>query len=111
MNKFVYLGLSMLNLSQTIRYEFWYDYVKPKQGEDAKLCYVNANSFIIYVRIEDIDKDIAEDIKTRFKTSDFELYTPLPKGKNKKVIELIKNELGVQIMQEFVRLRGKTYSS
>ena len=110
MNKPVYLGLSMLDLSKTIMYEFWYDYVKPKYGENAKLCYMDTDSFIVHVKAEHIHKDIAEDIETWFDTSNLELDRPLPKGKNKKVIGLMKDELGGQIMKEFVGLRAKTYS-
>ena len=67
-------------------YEFWYDYVKPKYGENAELCYVDTDSFIVHVKTEDIYKDIAEDVETRFNSSNVELGRPLPKGKNKKVI-------------------------
>ena len=86
MNKPVYLGLSILELSKILMYEFWYDYVKPKYGEKAKLCYMDTDSFIVYIKIEDIYKDIAEDVKTRFDTSNYELNRPFPKGKNKKSI-------------------------
>ena len=110
MNKPVYLGLSILDLSKTVIYEFWYDYVKPKYGENAKLCYMDKGSFIVHVKPDDIYKDIAEDVDTRFDTSNFEIDRPLPKGENKKVIGLMKNELGGQIMKEFVGLRAKTYS-
>ena len=51
MNKPVYLGLSILDLSKTVIYEFWYDYVKPKYGENAKRCYMNTDSFIVHVKI------------------------------------------------------------
>ena len=63
-----------------------------------------------YIKTDDIYKDIAEDVETRFDTSNYELDRPLPKGKNKKVIGLMKDELGGQIMKEFVGLRAKTYS-
>ena len=60
-------------------YGFWYDYVKPKYGKNAKLCYIYADSFIVVVKAEDIYKDIAEDVETRFDLSNYELYRPLPK--------------------------------
>ena len=110
MNKPVYLGLSILDVSKTLMYEFWFDYEKPKYGENAKLCYMDTVSFIVPVKTDDIYKDIAQDNKTRFDASNFEIYRPLPKGKNKKVIGLMKDELGGQIMKEFVGLRPKTYS-
>ena len=83
MNKPVYLGLSILDLSKTIMHEFWYNYVKPKYGENAKLCYIDTDSLIVHVKTDDIFKDIAEDVETRFDTSNFEIDRPLPKGKNK----------------------------
>ena len=63
---------------------------KPKYGKNTKLCYMNRHSFIVLVKTDDIYKDIAEDVETRFDTSNFEIDRPLPKGKNKKVIGLIK---------------------
>ena len=91
-----------------------FDYVKPKYGEKAKLCYVDTGCVIwirstLYIKTDGIYKDIAEDVKTRFDTSNYELDRPLPKGKNKKVIGLMKDELGRKIMTKFVRLRAKTY--
>ena len=78
-------------------YEFWCDYVK-------QLC------FIVYMKTEDIYKDIEEDIETRFDTSRYELYRPLPKGQNKQAIVLMKDELGRKVMIKFAGLRAKTYS-
>ena len=74
-------------------YEFWYDYLKPKHNEKAKMCYMKTDSFIVYIKTDDIYKNIAEDVKTRFDTSNYELDGQLPKGKNKKVIGLMKDEL------------------
>ena len=78
MNTSVYLGLSILDLSKTVMYEFWYDYVKPKYGENAKLCYMDTGSFIVHVETKDTYKDIAENVETRFGTSNFELNRLLP---------------------------------
>ena len=108
MNKPVYLGLSILDLSKTVMYQFSYDYVKPKYVESVKLCYMDAGIFIPHVKIDDICKDIAENVETRFDTSNFKIDRLLPKGKNE-IIGLMKNELGGQIMKEFVWLRAKTY--
>ena len=110
MNKPVYLGLSILDLRKTAMCEFWYDYVKPKYGENSKLCYMDTDSFIVHVKTNDIYKDIAENVETRFDTSNFELGRSLPKIKNKKVIGLMKDELGGQIKKEFVALKAKSYS-
>ena len=68
------------------------------------------NSFTVHVKTDDIYKDIAESIEKRFDTSNFEIDRPVLIGKNKKVIGLMKDELGGQIMKEFVGLRAKTYS-
>ena len=65
-------------------YEFWYDYAKPKYHQDGKICYMDRGSFIVHVKTDDIYKDIAEDVETRFETSNFEVNRPLSKGKNKK---------------------------
>ena len=110
MNKPVYLGLSILEISKTLMYEFWYDYMKPKYGDDVKLCYMDTDSFIMHIKTEDIYKDIANDVEKRFDTSIYKINIPLPTGKNKKVIALMKDELGGEIMTEFVVFRPKTDS-
>ena len=84
MNIPVYLGLSILELSKILMYELWYDYIKPKYGKKAELCYMDTDSLIVYIKTDDIYEDIAENVETRFDTSNYELDRPLPKGKNKK---------------------------
>ena len=64
--------------------EFWYDYVRPKYGEKAKLCYMDTDNFIDYIKTKDLYRDIAENVETSFDTSNFELNRPFRKGKNKK---------------------------
>ena len=91
-------------------YEFWYDYIKPKYDDNVKLCYMDTDSFILHIKTEDFYKDIANDVKKRFDTSNYEVSRPLPIGKNKKVIGLMKGELGGKIMTETVALRPTTYS-
>ena len=88
MNKHIYLGFSILDLSKIVMYEFWYDYIKPKYGKKAKLCYLDTDSFIIHIKIEDFYKDIADDVENRFDTSNYESNRPLPIGKNKKLLVL-----------------------
>ena len=61
MNRLVYLALLLLDLIKTLMYEFWYDYVKPKYDENAKLCYMDTDSVLVHVKTDDIYKDIAED--------------------------------------------------
>ena len=72
---------------------------------------MDTDSFIIHIKTKDFYKDFADDVEKRFDTSNYGVNRPLPKGKNKKVIGLIKDELGGKIMTEFVALRPKTYSS
>ena len=110
MNKPVYLGLSILEISKTLMYEFWYDYIKPKYSYNVKLCYMDIDSFIMHIKTEDFYRDIANDVEKRFDTSNYECDRPLPKAKNEKVIGLMKDKLGGKIMTEFVALRPKTYS-
>ena len=110
MNKPVHLGLSILELSKILIYEFRYEYVKPKYSKKVKLCYMDTDSFIVYIKTDYIYRDIADDVETRLDTSNHELDKSLPKGKNKQVIGLMKDELGRKIMTKFVRLRAKSYS-
>ena len=77
----VYLGLSILDQSKIVMYEFWYDYVKQKYDENARVCDLDTDSFFVHVQTDDNYKDIAEDIEARFDTSNFEIDRPLPKEK------------------------------
>ena len=109
MNKPVYLGQVILDLSKLIMYEFHYDYMLPKYGNNIKLCYMDTDSFVYDIETEDFYKDIAGDVEARFDTSGY-CDRPLPVGKNKKVIGLMKDELGGEVMKESVSLRAKMYS-
>ena len=91
MNKSFFLELSILELSKILMYEFWYYYVKPKYGEKAKLCYMDTDSSIVYIKTNDIYKDIADDVETRLDTSNYDLDRPLSKAEEK-VIGLMKDE-------------------
>ena len=71
-------------LNARIQYEFWYDCVKPKYGEKTKLYSMDTDFFILYIKTDDIYKDIAEDVQTRFDNSNYELDRSLPKGKKQK---------------------------
>ena len=112
MNKPIYLGVSILGISKTLMYEFWYDYIKLKYQDKAKLCYTDTDSFIIHIKTDDFYKGIANDVGKWFHTSNYDESDkrPLPIGKNKKVISLFKSEWGGEIMIEFVGLRAKTYA-
>ena len=89
MNKPICLGFSISDFSKIVMCEFWYDYIKPKYGKKAKVCYMDTDSFIIHNKTKDFYKDIADDVKKRFDTSNYEVDRPLPKGK--------KDELGEKI--------------
>ena len=112
MNKPVYLGQAILDISKTLMYEFHYDYMRPKYGSKVKLCYMDTDSFVYEIETEDFYRDIAKDVKKRFDTSGYSKddNRPLPIGINKKVIGLMKDELGGKIMTEFVALRAKMYA-
>ena len=72
MNKPIYLGMSILDISKTLMYEFWYDYIKPKYQDKAKLCYTDTENFIIYIKTEDFYEDIADDVEKWFDTSNYD---------------------------------------
>ena len=115
MNKPVYLGQVILDLSKLVMYEFHYDYMVPKYGDCLKLCYMDTDSFVYSIETQDFYTDIAEDVGDRFDTSSYCCAVgngsrPLPIGVNKKVIGLMKDELGGKVMTEFVALRPKLYA-
>ena len=84
MNKPIYLGLSILEISKILMYEFWYDYMKPKYNDNVRLCYMDTDSFVMHIKTNDFYKAIASDVENRFDTSNYEVNIPLPTGKNKK---------------------------
>ena len=104
MNKPVYLGQAILDLSKAKMYEVHYDYMIPKYarsprealGNKLKLCYMDTDSLIYSIKTKDFYKDIANDVESRFDTSGYsnDGLRPLPVGKNKKVIGLMKDQLG-----------------
>ena len=112
MNKPIYLGMSILAISKPLMYELWYNYIKPKYQDKAKLCYMDTDSFFIHIKTEDFYEDIANDIKKWFDTSNYDDNDKilLPICKNKKVTGLFKDELDGKIMKDFVGLREKTYT-
>ena len=112
MNKPLYLGMSILDISKTLMYEFWYDYLKPKYNDKAKLCYMDTDSFVINIFTEDFFEDINNDVERWFDTSNYDENDkrPLQIGVNKKVIGMFKDKLDGKIMKEFCALRAKTYA-
>ena len=89
MKKTIYLGLSILEISKILMYEFWYDYMKPKYNDNVKLCYMDTYSFIMNIKTNDFYKDISDDVDNKFDTSNYEVKRPLLMRKNKKVIGLM----------------------
>ena len=109
-NQTAYLGLSILEISKTLMYEFWYGYMKPKNQDNAELCYIDTESYTIHIKTEHVYEDFPNDVEKGFDTSNYEVSRPLPTENNKKVIGLMKDELGGKIMIEFAALRPKIYS-
>ena len=72
LSKPIYLGQAILDISKTLMYEFWYDYIKPKYGKKAKLRYMDTDSFIMHIETEDFYKDIANDVEKWFGTSNYD---------------------------------------
>ena len=111
-NNPIYLGQAVLDLSKTLMFEFWYDYLKPMYGDKIRLCYTDTDSFIIHIKTDDFYKDISADVDKWFDISNFDknVNRPLETGKNKKVLGKFKDEIRGKIMTKFVALRAKTYS-
>ena len=112
MNKPVYLGMCILELSKTVMFDFHYKYMKPKYGNNAKLLFTDTDSFLYEIQTEDFYKDISGDVRDRFDTSEYPENHPsgIPTGINKKVLGKFKDEVAGKIIKEFVGLRAKLYS-
>ena len=78
MNDPVHLRLSILEIRKTLMFEFWYDYMKPKYGDNVKLCYMDTDGLIIHIKTEDFYEDIANDVEKKIDTSNYECGRPLP---------------------------------
>ena len=112
MTKPLYLGMSILDISKILMYEFWYNYISPKYGDKVKICYTDTDSFIIYIKTEDFFEDISNYVERWFDTSNYDKddKRPLPIGKNKKIPGIFKDELGGEIMTEIVALGPKAHA-
>ena len=111
-NKPVYLGMSILDLSKTLMYDFHYNYIKPKYGDNAKLLFTDTDSLAYEIETEDFYRDISSDVELRFDTSNYPKDHPsgIITGVNKKVIGMFKDEASGKQIAEFVGLRAKLYS-
>ena len=100
MTKPLYLGMSILDISKTLMSKFWYDYIKPKYEDRAKLCYTDTGSFIIYIKTEDFLEGVSNDVGRWFDTSNYDKNgkKQLPIGMNKKIPGLFKDELGEKLL-------------
>ena len=113
LHKPIYLGMSILDLSKTLMYEFYYNYIKPKYGNDANLLFTDTDSLCYDIKTQDFYKDIANDVVERFDTSDYEKGHPsgILTEINKKVLGMMKDEVaGKGVISEFVGLRSKLYA-
>ena len=112
MNKPVYLGMCILDLSKTIMFDFYYNYLKKKYGDKVKLLFSDTDSLMCEIQTEDFYNDISGDVWDRFDTSDYPENHPsgIPTGINKKVLGMFKDETAGKIIKEFVGLRAKLYS-
>ena len=112
MNKPVYVGQAVLHISKTLMYEFWYDYIIPKYFDNAKLCYMNTDSFIFTIKTDDFYEDIMSDLEKWYDTSkiDQKLNRCIPIGINEGVIGMFKDELNGNVMIDFVSLASKLYA-
>ena len=95
-NEPVYLGMSILDLSKSLMYDFHYNYIKTKYGDKAKLLFTDTDSFAYEIRTKDFYKDINPDIVKRFDTSDYPSNhsSGIKTGLNSKVLGMFKDEAG-----------------
>ena len=111
MNVPIYIGFTILEVSKTVMWQFFYDYLKPKYGDKIELCYTNTDNFILYIKAEDFYEDISNDVEEWFDTSNYDIDRPLLiTNKNKKVLGRFRVLLEGKIMTKFVGLRSKTYA-
>jgi hypothetical protein len=110
LDKPIYLGVSILELSKTLMYRFHYDYIKPKYGEKAKLLFTDTDNLCYEIETEDFYEDISEDVNKWFDTSNYDEDHPLYTKKNKKEVGFMKDKCGGKYIKKFVGLRSKLYA-
>ena len=111
-NKPVYLDMSILDLSKSFMYEFRYNYIKGKYGDNAKLLFTDTDSLTYKIMTKDFYKDFNPDIEEWFDTSDYPTNHPsgIKTGLDSKVLGMSKDEACGRHIVEFVGLRAKLYS-
>jgi len=111
-DKPIYLGMSILDLSKTLMYDFNYNYIKNKYDNKAKLLFTDTDSLAYEITTEDFYADIAGDVEQKFDTSDYPKDHPsgIKAGANKKVVGMFKDESAGKQIEEFIGLRAKLYS-
>ena len=110
MNKPIYLGMAILDVSKIPMYEFLNDYSKPRYKENINLCYMDTDSFIFNVKTEDWYKDISNDVEQSFDTFNIQKNILLKGGVNEKMLGIWKDELAGVPMKEFIGNRPKSYA-
>ena len=100
--------MPILDISKKLIYEFWYDYIKPKYKEKAKLWYMDTDRLIINIFTEDFFEGINNDVERCFDTYNSDKIDKRPLLIDKKIIGMFKDELGGKIMKGFYELRAKT---
>ena len=113
LNKPIYLGMSILDLSKSLMYRFHYDYIKPKYGKNANLLFTDTDSLCYEIQTKDFYKDIAGDVPEWFDTSNYDKDHPsgIPTGINKKVMGMMKDECGGRHIKKFVGFTSKLYAN
>ena len=104
--------MAILDISKTLMYEFHYSYIKKNYGTKSSLLFTDTDSLCYEIEAEDFYKDISDDAREKFDTSNFPKNHPsgIPAGINKKVPRMMKDECGGKVISEFVGLRAKLYA-
>ena len=112
-DKPIYVGMSILDISKTLMYDFHYNYIKKKYVDDALLLMTDTDSLCYEIKTEDFYKDISGDVEAKFDASAYKTDHPsgIKTGVNKKVIGTMKDECNGEIMSGFVGLRAKSYAT
>ena len=112
LTKPIYLGMSILDLSKMLMYDFHYGYIKPKYGNNASLLFMGTDSLCYEIKMDNFYQDICCNVDAWFDTSNYDKDHPskIPTGKNKKFVGMMKDECGGKQIAEFVGVRSKLYT-